>query len=244
MDKLTKSLDSALKDSLNKEMEWMKKYEELKNEHSTLLVEKQKLEEENSLLMDYFVSHDSPVDWSLPGGANSRQSAFPPSLKQKMRQRASTPMPRPFSRSPSLRKTRRQTDAAAAQNNSATVTVNKVNDNPRDNHSTPRPDFNVDSLDRLRPKLLKLSGKMELSEKVLGLEELVREQAAVIEELEAVVDEDRRDRIRRHLETSTESWSIPGSISSSMIANSSSFLFDRDSRGPEAENRVKRSQLH
>lgn len=216
----------------------MKKYEELKSEHTVILAEKQKLEEENSLLMDYFVSHDSPVDWSMPGGANSRQNAFPPSLKQKMRQRASTPMPRPFSRSASLRKTRRQTDAAAAQNPVTTTTKAK------DVQNAPRTEFNVDSLDRLRPKLLKLSGKMELSEKVMGLEELVREQAAVIEELEAVVDDDRRERIRRHLETSTESWSIPGSISSSMIANSSSFLFDRDSRIPEAENRTRLPQLH
>ena len=154
----------------------MKKYEELKSEHTVILAEKQKLEQENSLLMDYFVSHDSPVDWSMPGGANSRQNAFPPSLKQKMRQRASTPMPRPFSRSASLRKTRRQTDAAAAQNPVTTTTKAK------DVQNAPRTEFNVDSLDRLRPKLLKLSGKMELSEKVMGLEELGREQAAVIEE--------------------------------------------------------------
>lgn len=50
----------------------------------------------------------------------------------------------------------------------------------------------MDRLDQLRPRLLQLSGNLELSEKVSSLEEMVRQQSAIIDDLESSVEEERR----------------------------------------------------
>ena len=76
--------------------------------------------------------------------------------------------------------------------------------------------------------MLELSGKMELSEKILRLEELVREQAGIIEQLEGSGDGEHKAKIRQRTTDSMSNWSIPNSISSSMVANSSSLILDRD----------------
>ncbi|EJD01426.1 uncharacterized protein FOMMEDRAFT_169549 [Fomitiporia mediterranea MF3/22] len=242
LDKLSKSLDSALNDSVDKEMHWMKKYDSLKVEHEALLEDRESLANDLQIFMDYFVSRDSPIEWDAPkgNGAGPRQSpesAFPEEVRQKIKQRASTPITRPYSRS-TMRQTRRQTDAAQGSNTRPNLPTRPSADatgrvNP--------PGFNVESLDRLRPKMLELSGKMELSEKVSALEELVREQQSVIEQLEGVADGERRERIRQRIEGSMGSWSIPNSISSSMVANSSSLIMDRDAAIRESgnDNRLK-----
>ena len=69
-----------------------------------------------------------------------------------------------------------------------------------------------------------------------GLEELVREQAAIIGKLENAVDDERRERIRQHLEGSMGSWEIPNSISSSMIVRSS--VMEADPRGRRASSSI------
>lgn len=223
LDKLSKSLDSALKDSVDKEMSWRKKYEELKAEHDDLVQDRDNLAADLHLFMDYFVARDSPIEWDPPRGADasvrqSPQNAFPEELRQRIKLRSSTPAPRPFSKS-SLRQTRRQTDATQGSKASGSTMPNKPP--PPPSFRPIKVGLTVESLDRLRPKMLELSGNMELSEKVTGLEELVREQAAVIEKLENAVDDERRERIRQHLEGSMGSWEIPNSISSSMIVRSS-----------------------
>ena len=223
LDKLSKSLDSALKDSVDKEMSWMKKYEALKAEHDVLVEDRDQLASDLHLFMDYFVARDSPIEWDPPKGAassvrQSPQNAFPEEIRQRIKQRASTPAPRPFSKS-SLRQTRRQTDATQASKGSGSTTP--AMPPPPTSFKPVKTGLTVESLDRLRPKMLELSGNMELSEKVTRLEELCREQAAVIEKLENAVDDERRERIRQHLEGSMGSWEIPNSISSSMIVRSS-----------------------
>ena len=221
LDKLTKSLDSALNDSVDKEMHWRKKYEALKDEHEVVVEDRDNLASDLHLFMDYFVSRDSPIEWDLPrgGGTGVRQSpqnSFPAEIREKIKQRASTPAPRPFSKS-SLRQTRRQTDATQGAKG-ATPPPPSL---PTNGLKQTKAGLTVESLDRLRPKMLELSGKMEMSERVEGLEELIREQAAIIERLENAVDEERRERIRQHIEGSMGSWEIPNSISSSMIVRSS-----------------------
>ena len=225
LDKLSKSLDSALKDSVDKEMSWMKKYESLKTEHDVVVADRDNLSSDLNLFMDYFVARDSPIEWDLPQGAGgassvrqSPQNAFPEELRQKIKQRASTPAPPRTSKS-SLRQNRRQTDATQGSKASGSTTPNRPP--PPTSFKPIKAGLTVESLDRLRPKMLELSGNMELSEKVTGLEELVREQASIIEKLENAVDDERRERIRQHLEGSMGSWEIPNSISSSMIVRSS-----------------------
>ncbi|KAH8118360.1 hypothetical protein DFH11DRAFT_1502507 [Phellopilus nigrolimitatus] len=212
--KETISLSDALQHSVKNEMQWKDKYSNLKKEHSAVVAEVTALKNERDVLLDIWSTLDSPVDWEMQKGRGPSRGSPPfpfPELAEKFRQRASTPVPRPFSKS-ALRQTRRQTDAvhpakSGPAGSSPPVPKNRTG-----------PGVPMDSLDRLRPRMLELSGKMELSEKVGGLEELVREQTAMIEQLEAVVDEERRERIRLHVEGSMGSWSIPDSISSSMIA--------------------------
>ena len=240
LDKLCKSLDNALNDSVDKEMHWMKKYDTLKLEHEALLEDRESLANDLQIFMDYFVSRDSPIEWDAPKGRpgqrQSPENSFPEEMRQKIRQRASTPIPRPFSRS-TARQTRRQTDATQNPNSRPNLTSKWSTDTvPLPTQTNPA-GFNIESLDRLRPKMLELSGKMELSEKVSGLEAIVREQAAIIEQLEGVMDDERREKIRRRIEGSLGSqWSIPNSISSSMIANSSSLIMDRDAAVRESGN--------
>lgn len=215
----------------------MKKYEALKGEHDVLVEDRDTLASDLHLFMDYFVARDSPIEWDPPkGGASVRQSpqnAFPEEIRQRIKQRASTPTPRPFSKS-SLRRTRRQTDATQASKASGASTP--AVPPPPSSFKATKTGLTAESLDRLRPKMLELSGNMELSEKVSGLEELVREQAAIIDSLENAVDDERRERIRQHLEGSMGSWDIPNSISSSMIVRSS--VMEADPRGRRASSGI------
>ena len=148
----------------------------MKLENGNLQTEVKSLKEERDALLDIWSALESPVDWEVQKGRNpprwSPQFLFP-ELAEKMKTRASTPAPRSMIRSQS-RQLRRQTDRARG--------------------------VAVDSLDRLRPKLLELSGKMELSEKLAALEELVREQSAMIEDLESCVEEERAERLKAESE--------------------------------------------
>ncbi|KAL5488033.1 hypothetical protein ACEPAI_6141 [Sanghuangporus weigelae] len=207
LDKLCKSLDSALNDSVDKEMRWMKKYDALKAEHNALLEDRESLANDLQIFMDYFVSRDSPLEWDGPKGAgpgvrSSPQNAFPEEMREKIRQRASTPISRPFSRS-GARQTKRQTDAAQASNGRPNLTSKWSTDTEvtlAQAKSQSKPTgITVESLDRLRPRMLELSGKMELSEKILRLEELVREQSAIIDQLENTVDGERRVQMRQRI---------------------------------------------
>ncbi|THH10076.1 hypothetical protein EW145_g1576 [Phellinidium pouzarii] len=214
LNRLTKEVDSlsdALQLSVKNEIQWKEKHDSVQSENNLLIADVKNLKNERDVLLDIWSTLESPIDWEMQKGRKgpprqSPQYSFP-ELAQKMKQRASTPAPRPFSKP--ARQTRRQTDAVHVAKPDATA-------NSLDQK---KPGIPVDSLDRLRPRMLELSGKMELSEKVGGLEELVREQTALIEQLEAAVDEKRRGRIRHHVENSLiGGWSIPNSISSSMVA--------------------------
>lgn len=214
----------------------MKKYDSLKAEHNALLEDRESLANDLQIFMDYFVSRDSPLEWDGPKGAgpgvrSSPQNAFPEEMREKIRQRASTPIPRPFSRSVA-RQTKRQTDATQASGSKPNLTSKWSTDTeitlPQTKGQSKPPGITVESLDRLRPKMLELSGKMELSEKILRLEELVREQAGIIEQLEGSGDGEHKAKIRQRTTDSMSNWSIPNSISSSMVANSSSLILDRD----------------
>ena len=186
----------------------------MKSENKKLVAEVKGLKSERDILLDIWSTLESPVDWEIQKGQQkgrrmdarkSPQQAFP-ELAQKMRQRASQPniQARVISRI-QAKQIRRMTEKPGTP-------------------GTAGPGGVVDNLDRLRPKLLAIGGKMELSEKVSTLEELVREQTALIEELEGIIVEERQTRFQfgdEDDETGTNNWPIPSSIGSSMIAEQS-----------------------
>lgn len=182
-------------------MQWKDRYDKIKGEHTNLSEEVANLRSERDILLDIWSTLDSPVDWDLPKGTSRRDKKHYglPDVLQQIRQRASAPAPRGHSVS-NTRMTRRQTETGR-------VTT---------------PNVGPDLLDRLRPRMLQLSGKMELSEKVAGLEELVREQTAIIEDLQrTTIGDVRRERPRLTSEGNSTNWSIPNSIHSSMITDKS-----------------------
>lgn len=172
-------MSEGIRKSVKKETEWKDKHKALEAEHARLLQELNALKEERDALLDIWSSLESPVDWELQrpkrGKASSRPPTLPEHLAKRITQRSSTP-----ARTSSPRQLQRRTTGASTKS-----------------QRTAR----LDALDRMRPKLLAISGKMEMSEKVLKLEEVVREQTKVIEELEGWVEEERHERaeeLERH----------------------------------------------
>ena len=194
------ALSDALQHSVRNEMQWKEKYDKIKEEHSALSEEAMNLRTERDILLDIWSTLESPVDWDMPKGKSRRDKRTQglPDVLQQIRQRASAPAPRGLPVA-NARLTRRQTELG----------------------SVSRPGVAPDLLDRLRPRMLQLSGKMELSEKVAGLEELVREQTAIIEQLQAAVGDERKERLRFQSEVHSTNWSIPNSLHSSMVTDKS-----------------------
>lgn len=187
-------------------MHWKDDHGKVKMENTKLVAEVKNLKSERDILLDIWSTLESPVDWEMqkggPGGSKRDYRKSPqfiyPQLAKEMRQRASQPniQARALSRI-QAKQIRRMTEKPGAGV--------------------------VDNLDRLRPKLLAIGGKMELSEKVTSLEELVREQTALIEELEAIIVEEQQERMRfEGTEEGTGNFPVPSSIGSSMIAESHS----------------------
>lgn len=192
------ALSDALQHSVRNEMQWKERHDKLKGEHTSLSEEVVNLRSERDILLDIWSTLESPVDWDLPKGKSRRGKKHHglPDVLQQLRQRASAPAPRGYSVA-NVRMTRRQTETGGTLRSGGVA---------------------PDLLDRLRPRMLQLSGKMELSEKVAGLEELVREQTAIIEDLQASLGEVGRGGFRHQSESN---WSIPNSIHSSMITDKS-----------------------
>lgn len=179
-------------------------------ENESLLSEAKSLKEERDVLLDIWSTLESPIDWEIQKGRSGLSRMSPqyayPELAKKMRQRASTPG------RPSSRATNRQTRAQL----DVTPSIPSLSTSSSRNRSKPTSVGGV--LDRLRPRMLEISGKNELSEKVSGLEDLVREQAALIEQLEATLNGEVVEKMLHEIEGSLGSWSVPRSISSSMVA--------------------------
>ncbi|KAI5125063.1 hypothetical protein M0805_007486 [Coniferiporia weirii] len=218
--KETESLSDALQHSVKNEIQWKGRYDTIKVENDILAAEVNDLKNERDVLLDIWSTLESPIDWEIKKGRTGpsrRLSQYTfPGVVQKMRQRSSTPAQPPLSKS-TLQQARRRTDAVQD------LVTNLEAENPgRAKLGVP-----IDNLDRLRHRMLELSGNMELSEKVSGLEKLVREQATLIEHLEAIVEE-RCGVVKLCADDSVGNWSIPNSISSSMITEREGAL-SRDS---------------
>jgi len=207
--KENRSLSEALQESVRNELRWKDDHGKVKMENTKLVSEVKNLKGERDILLDIWSTLESPVDWEMQkgrgGGGGGKRATYRkspqfiyPQLAKEMRQRASQPniQARVLSRI-QAKQIRRMTEKPGAGV--------------------------VDNLDRLRPKLLAIGGKMELSEKVTSLEELVREQTALIEELESIIVEEQQDRLRYDgNEEGTGNFAIPSSIGTSMIAEGDS----------------------
>ena len=192
-------------------MQWKGNWEKMKSEKDLLVTKAKALEEERDVLLDIWSTLESPVDWELQKTRDRPPRTSPqyvyPELAQKMRQRASMPG-RPSSRVTSSQ-TRVHQDVAPP--------VPSLSMRSRPSRSKPSSIGGV--LDRLRPRMLEISKKAELSEKVSGLEELVQEQAALIEQLESTLNGGGTvEKMLHDIEGSLSSWSVPRSISASMVA--------------------------
>ena len=156
----------------------MEKYKALETENANTRQELKTLRDERDALFDIWSSLDSPVDWELHkprrGTMGLRQMTLP-ELAKRITQRSSTP-----ARSSRTRSLQRRTTGMSSRSQRSA---------------------RLEALDRMRPKLLALSSKMEMSEKVARLEEIVREQTQIIEDLETCAEDGEFDHHRRRWRT-------------------------------------------
>lgn len=203
------NLSDALQSSVQNETKWKSKWERLKPESDSLRANVKALTEERDVLLDIWSTLESPVDWELQRNRGKASHMSPqvayPELARKMLQRASAPGVskerkniRHTKLQPTIAPSLPLPSTSGSSGRSMTTSIGGV-------------------LDRLRPKMLEVNGRAELVDRLAGLEELVREQAGLIQQLESTLNGHAVENMLHDVEGSLGSWSVPRSISSSMI---------------------------